>query len=189
MTVDTLAVDVNRDGPHTIDVAPGFHVDGPFEVVIENHGAALHVHLQVDDDLAEAVSLSANNHFVKEGSIRRVTVDVDESELPVRGHLKVVTGYGSETEFVTVAVEEREEEPAGVDVDESLGQPRPRPRAGRAEERASRLDLDDVPVVALGALAVVVALLATLAVGGDLPLVAALIVLVGVGIGVVLLRS
>ena len=189
MTVDTLAVDVNRDGPHSIDVAPALHVDGPFEVVIENHGSALHVHLQVDDDLAQAVSLAANNHFVKEGSVRRVSVDVDRSKLPVRGHLKVVTGYGSETEFVTLTVEEREEEPTGVDVDESLGKPRPRPETAPAEARSGGLDLDDVPVVALGALAVVVALLAALAVGGDLPLVAVLVVLVGAGIGVVLLRG
>lgn len=185
--MDTLAVDVNRDGPHSIDVAPSFHVDGPFEVVVENHGSALHVHLQVDDDLAQAVSLSANNHFVKQGSVRRVTVDVDASKLPVRGHLKVVTGYGSETEFVTVTVDEPTEEETGVDVDESLGQPRPRPEAASAEERPGRLDLDDAPVVALGALAVVVALLAALAVGGDLPLVAVLVVLLGVAVGGVLL--
>lgn len=186
MTVDTLAVDVNRDGPHSIDVAPAFRADGPFEVVLDNHGAALHVHLQVDDDLAEAVALSAVNHFVQEGSVRRVAVDVDESKAPVRGHLKVVTGYGSETEFVTVSVDEREEEETGVDVDESLGEPRPRPVA---DERPAPIDLDDVPVLALGALAVVVALLAALAVGGGLPMLAVLVVLVGVAIGAVLLRG
>ena len=184
--MDTLAVELSNDGPHSIDVAPATRVDGPFEIVLDNHGSALHVYLQVDDDLAGAVRLSAVNHFVQEGSIRRVAVDVDESAAPVRGHLKIVTGYGSESEFVTLSVEEREEEETGVDVDESLGEPRPRPRT---EERPSRLDLEDAPVLALGALAVVVALLAAIAVGGDLYLLALLVVLVGVAVaGVILTR-
>lgn len=183
--MDTLAVNLNRDGPHSIDVAPAFHTDGPFEIVLDNQGAALHVYLQLDDDLAEAVRLSAINHFVKEGTVRRVSVDVDESQAPVRGHLKIVTGYGAQTEYVNVSVEEPVEEEPGVDVDESLGEPRPRPNA--AENRSGWLDVDDVPVIALGTLAVVVALLAALAVGGDLPLLAILVVLVGVAIGGVLL--
>ena len=178
-------MDVNRHGPHSIDVESGaIHVDGPFEIVIENHGSALHVYLQLDDDLAGAVRLSAVNHFVEEGSLRRVPVDVDESKAPVRGHLKIVTGYGSETEYVTVSVEERDETKDGVDVDESLGRPRPRPVA---EEQPARFDLEGVPLLGLGVLAVVVALLAAFAVGESLPIVAVLVVLVGIAIGGVLL--
>jgi hypothetical protein len=183
--VDTLGVDVNRNGPHSIEVESGaIHVDGPFEVVIDNHGSALHVYLQLDDDLAGAVELSAVNHFVEEGSLRRVPVDVDESRAPVRGHLKIVTGYGSETAFVTVSVDERDETEVGVDVDESLSRPPPRPAP---EERSSRLDLEEAPLLALGALAVVVALVAAFAVGQSQLLVALLVVLVGIAIGGVLL--
>ena len=185
--MESLVVDLNRNGPHSIDVATSaFHASEPFEIVLDNHGAALHVYLQLDDDLAEAMTLSAGNHFVKEGRLGRVRVEVEDSKAPVRGRLKVVTGYGSETEFVTVTVDERDDEERQVEVDESLSRPRPRPEP---EERAPILDLQGAPVVALGALAVLVALLAALALGGDLPLVAALIVLVGAGVGVVLLRG
>ena len=183
--MDTLGVDVNRNGPHSIHVASGaIHVDGPFEIVLDNHGSALHVYLQLDDDLANAVRLSAVNHYVDEGSIRRVPVDVDESNAPARGHLKIVTGYGSETEYVTVAVEERDETKAGVDVDESLGRPRPRPVA---EEEPALFDLDEAPLLGLGALAVVVAVVAALAVGVQLYWLALLVVLVGAAVGAVLL--
>ena len=182
--MDTLAVDLNRDGPHSIGVESGaIHVEGPFEIVLENHGSALHVYLQLDDDLAGAVELSAVNHYVDKESIRRVPVDVDESAAPVRGRLKIVTGYGSETEYVTIGVEERDDSKERVDVDESLARPRPRPVA---EEQPSRWNLDDVPLLALGGLAVVVAVVAATAVGGRLYWLALLVVLVGVAVGAVL---
>jgi len=185
--VDTLVVDLNRSGPQSVDVAAAsFRTGGPFEVVLDNHGAALHVYLQLDDDLAGAVTLSAGNHYVEQGSVRRVSVDVDRSKLPVRGRLKVVTGYGKETEFVTVTVEEREEEPSRVDVDERLGKPRPRPEP---EEGGLSLEFEGAPVLVLGALAVLVALVAALALGGDMVLLAVLVVLLGAAVGVVLLRG
>ena len=185
--MDSLVVELNREGPHSINVASNaFHPTGPFEIVLDNHGAALHVYLQLDDDLAGAVRLSAGNHFVQQERIRRVQVDVDESQAPVRGRLKIVTGYGSETAFVTITVEEVDETADRVAVDESLGQPRPRPEP---ESGGGLLDRTGTPVVALGVLAVVVALLAALALGGGMTLVAALVVLVGAGVGVALLRQ
>ena len=185
--METLVVDLNRDGPHAIEVGPtAFHADGSFEIVLENHGTALHVYLHLDDDLAEVVTLGAVNHFVDDGSIRRVVAEVDQSKAPVRGRLKVVTGYGTETAFVPVAIDERDEEAGRVTVDESLSRPKPRPEPPEPERS---FDPRDAPLVLLGALAVLVAVLAAVALDGGMTLLAALIVLVGVGVGVVLLRG
>lgn len=185
--MDSLVVDLNRSGPHSVEVAPAFHTDGSFEVVLDNHAAALHVFLQLDDDLAEAATLSAGNHFVDAESIRRVGVDVDGANAPARGRLKVVTGYGSETAFVTVTVEEREEEATGVEVDESLGRPRPRPEPEPSDGLS--FDPQNIPVLVLGGLAVLVALLAATTLGGDVALLAVLVVLLAAGVGAVLLRG
>lgn len=185
--MDSLVVDLNRNGPQSIEAGPtAFHADGPFEIVLDNHGTALHVYLQLDDDLAEVVSLGAVNHFVDDESIRRVAVEVDESRAPVRGRLRIVTGYGTETAFVPIHVEERDEDAGRVAVDDSLSRPKPRPEP---EKPAFSFDLEAAPLLLLGALAVAVAVLAAVALDGELPLLAALIVLVGAGIGVVLLRG
>lgn len=178
--MDSLVVDLNSDGPHAIDVAASsFRTSGAFEIVLDNHGAALHVYLQLDDDLAAAAQLSAANHFVEEGSLRRVSVDVDESRAPVRGRLKIVTGYGAETEFVTVSVEEVDEAAAGVDVDESLSRPRPRPAP---DDEDPLLDPSDLPALGLVALAVVVAGFAAVSVGGGLAVLALLGALIAVAV-------
>lgn len=185
--MDTLVVDLNRAGPHSIDVAAAsFHTDGPFEVVLDNHGAALHVYVQLDDDLARALTLSAGNHFVEKGKLRRVGVDVDESALPVRGRMKVVTGYGAETEYLTVSVEPRDEEKGRVDVDESLAAPRPRPVP---RSRRPDVDLLGLPALLLGGLAIVVALLAAITLESDLAVLVVLFVLVGAGVAAVLIRG
>jgi len=185
--VDTLVVDLNADGPHAIDVAASsFRAEGSFEIVLDNHGSALHVYLQLDDDLADAVRLSAANHYVEQDSIRRVAVDVDESMAPLRGRLKIVTGYGAETEFVTVAVEEVDESANRVDVDESLGQPRPRPVV---DEEEPILDPSDLPALGLVALAVVVAGFAAVSVGGGLAVLALLGALVAIAIAAALISQ
>ena len=181
--MDSLVVELNASGPQSIDVAASsFRTEGPFQVVLDNQGAALHVFLQLDDDLAGNLSLGAVNHYVEEGSTRRVRVDADPSIEEVRGRLKIVTGYGSETEYVTVSVTEPDEEAGRVDVDESLAQPKPTPDRGRDLD----VDPQSVPIAALGGLAIVTALLAALAIGVDLPVLALLIVLLGVAVGAVL---
>lgn len=178
-------VDLNADGPHGIDVAASsFRTGGPFEIVLDNHGAALHVYLQLDDDLAGAAELSALNHYVDEESLRRVAVDVDEARLPARGRLKIVTGYGAETAFVTVSVEPPEEVADRVDVDESLGKPRPRPAPAEGEPL---VDPSVLPAIGLVALAIVVAAVAAVTVGGGLALLALLVLLVGAAVAWALL--
>lgn len=177
---DALEVELNRDGPQSIDVdGETFEASGDFEVVLRNHGASLHVHLRLDETLARAASISTTNHYVADGSLRRVEVQVDQNRLPVKGHLEIVTGYGAQTEHVHVSLVERTEEP-GVEVDERLAEPPPR-------DDEPILDRDDLPVVALAAVALLIALLAGLAIGEPMVLAGVAIVLIGVAVAGVLL--
>ena len=106
---DSIAVAVNRDGLHTLAVPTEFEADGPFAVVLRNHGEAAHVHLNLDDRLSEVARIRATNHYVEGGESRRIDVDVrDPSTWPdetVRGKLKVVVGHGQETHHVTVTLD------------------------------------------------------------------------------------
>lgn len=180
-----LVVHLNRDGPHSIAVEPRrFEADGPFDVVLRNHGAALHVHLHLDDDLSGQATLGTTNHYVDEDSVRRVRVTVDEPLDPVEGRLKLVTGYGAETAYVTVTLDEAATEERQVRVDESLGQPRhPGPESGPLA------GLGDLPVLGLGAVAVLVAIVAAVIIDGVTAVVGLLVVIAGLAVAVALLRN
>ena len=181
---DDLVVHLNRDGPHSITVEPPrFEAGSAFDVVLRNHGRALHVHLHLDDDLSRQATLGTTNHYVGEEAVRRVRVTVNEPLEPVEGRLKLVTGYGSETEYVRIELHDVEEEPRRVRVDEALGRPTP------TEEAEPLLDVRSLPVVALGAIAVLIAAVAAVLIGGPTAVLGLLIVLVGVAVAVVLVRS
>lgn len=165
---DALEVDLNDDGPHSIEAPPStVEVGGDFDVVLRNHGTALHVHLAFDDALAPAADLPTANHYVDEDAVRRVRVRVDGSRAPAEGKLKVVTGYGAETAFVTVRVVDPGTGGERVPVDESLAEPRPRGGAPLVDPGALSL-------IALGAVAVLIAALAVLLVSETAVLVAIL---------------
>lgn len=185
---DSLEVHLNRNGPHSIDVgeasydAEGFEVDESFDVVLRNHGAALHVYLQLDEDLSDTAELGAANHFVEEEQIRRVRVIVSNDGRPVTGRLKIVTGYGSETEYVTISVVDPATTEDRVLVDETLSQPLNPPTEPVLQPK-------HLPVVALGILALIVALIAGFMVGGPRVFLGLIVVFVGLGIaGTLLLR-
>lgn len=139
----TLDVELNGETVHDIDAPDSFVTDGPFPVVLENSGRSTHVHLHFDDDLDRAAAVEEGNHFVADESTRHVhvsTADVDEA---VRGKLKIVTGYGSNTAYVDVRVDPSPETPdESVAVDETLSAPPdrapdvpPRQRAVNALDR------------------------------------------------------
>jgi hypothetical protein len=155
---DALPVHVNRQELHGLEVPTAFEADGSFDVRVVNHGEALHVHLHIDDDLSAAATLAASNHYVGGESERRVRIDVDEeASFPVRGSLKVVTGYGAQTRYVDVEIHEPAAGEESVLVDESLSKPQPRPE----QESGSLLPENQaVPVLALGGIALLFAVLA-----------------------------
>lgn len=139
--VQTLPVEINRRSVHSIE--PGvrqFETSESFTVELTNYGSATHVHLNVDDGLANAVSFDGGNHFVEAGHTLRIEASVDQRSRPVSGRLKVVTGYGAETAVIDISVVPPEETPekAPVEVDERLAKPQPRSRERPSQQTGTR---------------------------------------------------
>ncbi|WP_135851135.1 DUF7524 family protein [Halorussus salinus] len=161
---ESLPVRLNRDRLHDIETRASFEATDSFAVLVNNGDAPVHVHLHLDDALSSVASIPANNHFVDADSTRQVGVEVEEGgPRPVEGQLKIVTGHGAETDYVSVTIAEPDPEPA-VTVDDSLGE--------RASESSDADDADDeetdfevptaalrrnAPVAVLGLLALAVA--------------------------------
>ena len=172
----SLDVHLNRDGPHSIEVDnPSFEADDDFDIVLRNHGKALHVYLNLDDDLATVAELGTANHYVDEASVRRIRVHVSDLARPVRGRMKVVTGYGSETEYIDLSIVSQGSTERRVRVDEQLGQPQPK-------QDESVVDPEQLPVIALAVVALLVAVLAAAVIADPVVLVGVLVVILGVAI-------
>lgn len=151
---DTLPVHLNRGSLHSLDVPTGIETDGSFDVLLVNHGEAVHVHLHLDDPLSRLASLDANNHYVQAESERPVRVTVDR-EGKVHGKLKVVTSYGAETRYVDVDLVEPGESERSVQVDESLAQPKP--KEPESSDGISLTDRVGSPVILLAGVALLIA--------------------------------
>lgn len=181
---DDLVVHLNRDGPHSIEVEPPhFRAGGPFDVVLRNHGSALHVHLHLDDDLSRQATLGTTNHYVDEEAVRRVRVTIADPLESVDGRLKLVTGYGSETAYARIELADIEPEDHQVRVDEALGQP------PTSTEPDPLVDAGDLPLLALGSIAVLVAAVAAVLIRGPAGVLGLFIVLVGLAVALVLVRG
>lgn len=179
---ESLGITLNRDGPHTIDVADDpFEATDSFDIILDNRGEALHVHLHLDDDLAQTASIATGNHYVQQGAVRRVRVDVQHEPRPVKGRLEVVTGYGSERTWIDVALVDPDEVEEGVRVDESLSRPQP------TVEREPVIDRDDLPVIGVAVLALLIVLGTLVWLDGLVVAIGALVVIIGLATAVVLL--
>ncbi|QWC20104.1 hypothetical protein [Halorubrum sp. 2020YC2] len=170
----TLDVELNGEAVHDIDAPDSFAADGPFPVVLENSGRSTHVHLHFDDELDRVTAVDEVNHFVADEATRHVHVSTAAVDEPVRGKLKVVTGYGSNTRYVDVRIDPSPETPAEpVAVDETLSapperspDPPPRQRAVNALDRLVRRG--GVAGAAFGLVAVAAAVAVALAVDSAL---------------------
>ncbi|UWG51393.1 putative membrane protein [Halalkaliarchaeum sp. AArc-CO] len=193
----TVPVDLNRGRTHQLDAPGSVTVSGSFAVVLENHGAPTHVHLNFDDDLSQVATLGEGNHYVEGATPHEVFVDVEPISEPVTGRLKLATGYGTETKYVSVTVEPG---PAGkppVEVDEALGKPNAGKSSGSEQpdyvplrERAEEA-IPEGPQLAVGAVAagaVVLAVVVGISIGSTAVLLGTGIV-VGAAIAALLLSS
>lgn len=153
---DELLVHLNRDELHELEVPTSFEATGPFAVRLVNHGKAVHVHLHLDDELSRVASLDAGNHYVEGNDQRSVLIDIDPDRIDgdeLLGKLKVASAYGAKTRWIDIEVSEPEDDGDGVEVDESLAQPQHR------EQQPSLLDHPEIPVLIVGAIALLVAAL------------------------------
>jgi hypothetical protein len=183
VSADRLPVHLNRAELHAVEVPDSFETTGSFEIDLHNHGTSLHVHLHLDDALSAVADIEAANHFIDGETQRAVRVHVDgHEELPVRGKLKIASAYGAQTRYVDVELTEPEEERNTVQVDESLAEPPsdPDPEPGSSSVVAS----PELVVLAFGVLAVLAAGAIAVVVDNTLVVAGAVVVLVGVLVGI-----
>ena len=182
----TLSVELNGDAVHAIRAPDRFTAAGPFAIAFENRGRSTHVHLNFDDELDRVASLRETNHFIDDEATRRVHVAVAEADEAVRGKLKIVTGYGSNTRYVDVRIEPPAETAAeAVAVDEAFSKPPERPPAVPPAQRALNavdrlVERGGVPAAILAFVAVVAGVAVALATGSTV---------VSVTVGIVLTVS
>ncbi|WP_276301010.1 DUF7524 family protein [Halorussus lipolyticus] len=120
---ESLPVRLNSSGLHDIETSASFEATESFPILLHNGDAPVHVHLHLDDALSQVASIPANNHFVDADSTRQVSVEIADGPRPVEGQLKIVTGHGAETDYVSISVVEPDERADAVDVDASLADP------------------------------------------------------------------
>jgi len=170
---DALTVDLNGDGPQSIRAPQAFETTGEFDVFLQNHGPPLHVHVRLGPTLSKVATVRTPNRYVEEGSTRRVRIKVEAGKRPTEGRLEVITGYGSNREFVSVAIRDPETVDPSVRVDEELGQPRTPP-----DQPA--IDPQRLLVLSVGAVAGLLALVAAFLTQDPLVSLGVLVVLVAV---------
>jgi hypothetical protein len=186
-----LPVELNRDRRHEIRVAERYEADGPFSVDLRNHGDGVHVHVNVDGDLAEVARVAETNHYVDGDDSAAVGVDVDPVDDPVTGTLRLATGYGNRETTVEVTVTPFDG-PDRVPVGEDLATPKGA-RAGDGSEGAPVVERTVEPeasgfpvrvfAVALGAVLLAVAV--AVVVGGRVVTVGAGVVVAAALVAVV----
>ena len=183
-----LIVSLNEDGLHSIAAPQSFETSEPFDVVLDNSGEAVHVHLNLDETLSAVADIRANNHYVESEGSRPISVDVTARTTTVTGRLKIATGYGSEVTYTRITVQPPSEDPQRVTVDESLATPQREPaeKPTPAEQIGARLIDDDGAklLVGFGLLAVVLTAIVAASLNSGIVIAGAAVVLLGVVIAV-----
>lgn len=192
---DTLPVDVNRTHLHSVEAPDSFTTTGSFDIELENHGEAVHVHVHLDDSLSEVASIDSINHHLRPGAVRRVPVVVHRDDESVSGRLKVASAYGAETRYVDLSLRAVRPTKPPVEVDAALGKPAPgRSRSaarsgGRSRSRTGSGSMGsdstllaglDAPALALGVGVLFLAVVALSTIDSVALLAGALVLLVGV---------
>ncbi|WP_411963046.1 hypothetical protein [Haloferax sp. YSMS24] len=161
MSNGSLTVTLNAERPHDLSVSRSFSTTDTFAVELDNQGQAVHVHLNLDDELSRVVSLRGGNHFVDGGQTKTVMLPVKETSEPVTGKLKIVSGYGSETAYVDVTVKPGTGGKPPVDIDENFSKPpqrEPEPGLlGALDDALPQFKPSTVPLLVLAAIALVLA--------------------------------
>lgn len=174
---ESLTVDVNPEGMHTLRVPDEFGTQGAFGVVLRNHGESTHVYLNLDAELSEVASLNATNYYIEQGEMLSITIPVS-SGIAVSGELTIATAYGSEKRFVSVSLEPTAPNHASVNIDSTLsvsnrrprrtsGGPSPSPAPPGAQPTIDEQTIRRaLPAVVFGAIAVALAVSSVLVAGG-----------------------
>ena len=173
---------MNEDGLHTLSVPSAFETSESFDVRLKNHGEASHVYLHLDDSLSSVAKLTESHHYVTKNDTQVVHIDVEQGARAT-GTLEVTTAHGGTSEHVTVEIGQSEPEKPPVEIDDSLTEPAP-------PEPSDPLDgiggTEMLPPLALGVVALVLAL-TTMTVDGFAALVLAVLAVLTAVVAVVYL--
>ena len=175
---DTLPVHLNQRDLHSLEVPDAFETNDSFVLAVRNHGEASRVHVHLDDGLSEIAAVKATNHYVRANETAEIPVAVHGAG-PVRGKIKVVSGYGAVTRWINVHITKSDDD-TGVEVGEDLGKPQPERHESGPAERPTLADRPALPVLAFAAVALAVALGAAVLVENLLVTVGAVAVVVAV---------
>ena len=183
-----LTVSINNDGLHSIAAPEAFETTESFDLVLDNDGEAVHVHLNLDETLSAVADIRANNHYVEPTGSRPVGIDVNPRTAAVTGRLKIATGYGSEVAYTRITVQPPEADPTQVTVDKSLANPqREAPTEPTAAERVDTVLAEKGSsglLIAFGLVAVLVAIVAAATLDSGVVIAGAVVVLLGVIVAV-----
>ena len=183
-----LTVSINNDGLHSIAAPEAFETVESFDLVLDNDGEAVHVHLNLDETLSAVADIRANNHYVEPTGSRPVGIDVNPRTAAVTGRLKIATGYGSEVAYTRITVQPPEADPTQVTVDKSLANPqREAPTEPTAAERIDTVLAEKGGsglLIAFGLVAVLVAIVAAATLDSGVVIAGAVVVLLGVIVAV-----
>ena len=175
---DTLPVHLNQRDLHSLEVPDAFETDDSFVLAVRNHGEASRVHVHLDDGLSEIAAVETTNHYVRANETAEIPVAVHGAG-PVRGKIKIVSGYGAVTRWVDVRVTESDDD-TGVEVDEELGKPQPERYESGPREQSPLADRPTLPLLVFAAVALALALGAAVLVDNLLVTVGAVAVVVAV---------
>lgn len=106
--MDEIVVDINRETLHDIAIdTDRFETADPFRIRVRNHGEPSHVHISFNGELADAVSISEHNHFVKPDNEVLVPIQLIPARVPATGTVEIKLAYGSESGTAEIALKER----------------------------------------------------------------------------------
>lgn len=174
---ERLTVHLNREGLR--DVAPEATVletDRTFELSFENHGGAVHVHVQPDEGLEAVADPAESQVYVDEGETRNFEIAVPDDRAG-GGELALSTGYGAEETTIDVSIIDRRKHGGPtVAVDNSLGEKQ------QVETEANQATGDGLREFVLAGVGVVAAVGIALAVSDSAAIFVGVLALLG-GIG------
>ncbi len=185
-----VTVHVNRGSADSLETAVGtLEVRGSFDLHLQSHDTPAHVHCRLGGDIERIATLPESNYYVEADgeTIVLVRVNAEAIERPLEGTLEVLTGYGSESLSIPVTVKPA---PGGVDVDESLSKPAQNaPEPSELERLIATVGLEPATlgVIALGLVAVGIAVLTAATIGGPVAMAGLAIVSIGFLVALVLL--
>lgn len=182
-----LRIYLGREAPKSVELADdSIEVTDDFVIEIENHGHPQHIHIAPADELGRFVMIEEANHFIETGDALAIHASVMDDRPPkFDGRLRIVTGYGTDETFVEINLRQPGDIEREVAVDENLAKPQSDTSEAPLMERL--ISPDAIPILALAAMAVLIAVGATLIATDAAVVLGVIAVLVGVGIAIVLL--